>query len=460
MKTFIKQSPRQIFKSICVFSAQGLWFKAREVAEELTNRGASGLWLDLAFDLADGLRKIRQISSELFVLNNQALTLEEKNIIEEASYWVSDKLKQEPATLIIDVSLQGSPIHAITGINGFGFISASRSDLVNKSLMVHEITHCTLMSRSLFLDEGLATLFQDQVSDEKLLIEPKYWDRPSLAALIEMDWSNDPYFSNILPTNKHASDPLKNDLRVHFLAATIVDLMIRKNSVTDLVKVFQQLKPQLREGRSPTVIKELFSIDLWQLDAEIINNTTLSFHPPSNNSIIGVASKILAEEDMEEAKLWLPTARIKAYESVEALIALIKILIVLGNNRKEPIKGLPYRTEALVAMNWFESKSNNDHNETLDLIQAYKYVFKLRNAGHAIELRTIGTQASNAFKELLLKYPEQPQIIVACARAQIRIDYYLISQSEWTEKLKMVKSIPSYEKAVNMLIEEHSRFIL
>lgn len=456
MKTLTEQSPRQLFKSICVFATQELWFKAREVAEELINRGASGVWSNLALDLADGLKKITQISDEIFVLNNEILTPLEKKTIEEASNWVSNKLKQEKPTLIIDVCTKEVPIHAVTGIANLGYISVNRTTLKDIPLLVHEITHCTLMSRSLFLDEGLATLFQDQVSDKQLLEEPEYWDRPSLAALVEIDWSNDPYFLKILPSDEYDSDPLKNDLRVHFLAATVINRFLRKNSLPKLAEIFQKIKPQLREGRSPTVIKDFFSIDLWELDVEIIKNSTFSLDPPTHDSITEIASKILAEDDIESANLWLPTARVKAYEDTDSLIALIKILIVLGNTRNNPSEGATYRVEALVAMNRLESKSND--KEILNLFQAYKFVFKLRNAGHTIELRSIGVQASKAFEELLIKYPENPQVILACAKAQVRTEYDMISQSEWNQKLKTVKSIPLYENSVTMLLEENSRF--
>jgi|GEM_PF-5130720 len=458
MKTLIKQSPRQLFNSLFTFASQESWFKAREITEELTNRGASGLWLDLAYDLADGLKKIIKVSDNIFVLNDKILEPQERIILEEACYWVTERLQLEIPILLIEISPEGTPIHAITGIDGLGYIAASRSSLNDKSLVIHEITHCVLMSRSLFLDEGLATLFQHQVNNKNVSTEPEYWDRPSLAALVEMDWSNDPYFLKIIPNKNDSGDPLKIDLRVHLLAATVVDRIIQKNSLSQLVEAFQKIKPQLREGRTSAVVKELFSLDLWELDAEIIKNSSLLVKPPTNDSITEIATKILAEDNIEAAKLWLPIARINAFEDINVLIALIKILIVLGNTRKKPAEGLPYRTEALVAMNWLESKSNR--NDELDIFKAYKFVFKLRNAGHAIELRSIGVQASNAFKDLLLKYPENPQVILASAKAQIRTEYDMISESEWTEKLKIVQVIPLFKNAIRILLEEHTRFTI
>ncbi|WP_149626402.1 hypothetical protein [Aquimarina sp. RZ0] len=459
METLIEKTPRQLFKSLFVFAAQESWIKAREIAEELTNRGAQGLWLNLAFDLADGFKKITRLSDKLFLLGNNVLIPEEITLIEEALTWVQDKLQLPIPLLIIDICPDGTPLHTVTGINGLGFIASSKSDIKNKDLMIHEITHCNLMSRSLFLDEGLATLFQYQALNDKVLKEVKYWDRPSLSALVEIEWRNDPYFSRVLPANNYNSiDHSSNsDLRVHFLAAFLIEKMIQKTSLNTLVQTFKKIKPKLREGRGAKVFQDIFSIDLWALDLEIIKSMEVAIKPPSNEATLEVATKALAENDEETANLWLPIARIKAYESNDDLIALIKILIVLGNRREKPSERAHYRTEALAAMNWLESKETNDR--ILDFFDAYKYLFKIRNAGHAIEIGALSAQASKVFKALLLKNPEDPEIIIASAKAQIRAKYDFISFSDWKEMLKKTKSYPQFKKAVDILKAEHSRFV-
>jgi len=369
--------------------------------------------------------------------------------------WVSNKLNLPPATLIINVSPEGTPLHAITGINGFGFIAVSRSTLPDKSLLVHEITHCTLMSRAIFLDEGLATLLQYEANDLEVPSALFYWDRPSIAALIEIDWSDDPYFAKIVPGVSNATGPLDNDGRAHNLGAYIIKTMIEKKSLKEVIQALPKLKTSLREGKSAAVFKEIFSLDLWAIDKKIIQDSSIEILPPSEDSLLQIAPRVMAEEDRDLAALWLPYARLMAYEDTDSLVAMIKLLILLGNTRENPNEGAWYRIEALAAMHWAETKNLNEI--TKDFFEGYKHVFKLRNAGHAIELRTVGVLASKAFEELLVKYPDNPEVIIATAKAQIKTDHEILPMEDWKKKLAEVSMNPVYENAVKLLLE-HERF--
>ncbi|WP_281990186.1 hypothetical protein [Aquimarina aggregata] len=457
MNTIIEKKPDELFKSLCVLAAQKSWGEARDAAEQLANRGAQGAWLDLAFDLADGLKSLYQVTDDLFSLGERSLSDTEIKTIEYARKWVGTQLNISAPTLIIEICAEGTPLHAITGINGFGFIAASENALQDKSLLVHEITHCSLMSRSLFLDEGLATLLQHRFNEnEEFLQKQKYWDRPSLAALVETDWSNDPYFSKIIPTKSDSSDLSDQDLRVHELAAHLIAKIIKEKSLSFLVNNWASLKSQLREGRSAVVMKEIFSVDLWKIDTEFFVTKAAIINPPSDRSLTDVSVQVLAEEDKETAAIWLPFARVQAYRNDEGLVALIKLLIVLGNNREDPNAGSVYRSEALVAIDW--SKSRNIDQMSIAIFNAYIYVLKLRSAGHAIAMRTNGIEAHKAFRELLSNYPENPSVIIASARTQIRSIHDFMPISDWREKLKNLHSDPLFSRAVEELLA-HSRFL-
>ncbi len=458
MDTIIEKSPNQLFKSLCILVANKSWQEARDVAEQLANKGAQGAWLDLAFDLADGLKNLFQVSEDLFSLGNAPLSTTEIENIIESREWVSQQLGTKKPTLLIDVCAEGTPLHAITGINGFGFIAASNSSLLDKSLLVHEITHCSLMSRAIFLDEGLATLLQHRYNNsEDVFKKQLYWNRPSLAGLIEADWSNDPYFSKVTPITNNSSDLSQHDLRVHELAAYMVDQMVQKTSLATIVSTWPTLKSQLREGKTAEVIKKLFSIDLWEYDHTFLKVSSPDITSPSDNdSLMSIATKALLNEDKKSAELWLPIARITAFENDKALEALIMLLITLGNNREDPVGSTAYRSEAMVAIHWASTRNIDEISKKL--FNAYTYVLKLRSAGHAIALRTNGMKAHQAFQNLLENHPNNSLIIITSAKSQIRSVHDFMPIKDWREKLEKIKSEGVYANAADTLLN-HSRFL-
>ncbi|MFT5892610.1 MAG: hypothetical protein ACI9Y7_002722, partial [Dokdonia sp.] len=411
-----------------------------------------------AFDIADGLKKLTPYSKYLYFMGEEELSQEEIQTLQESQQWVSEQLDIPSATIILDIAPEGTPIHAITGINGFGCIVASKSTLTNKPLLVHEITHCSLMSRALFLDEGLATFFQHEVNGETVSYGQTYWDRPSIAALIEIDWSDDPYFLKVLNPLNDPSTLEEADLRVHHLGTHVIKAILEKNTISDFAKALPRLKAQLREGKTAEVFKSLFSVDVWEMDLAILKNSQPDISKPTDtDTLTEIAVSALALEDKEVAKLWLPYARIMAYDNTEDLISLIKLLILLGNTRENPREGSPYRSEALAAMELAESRGIDAKSQ--EFFDGYKIAFKLRNAGHSIELRSVGVLASKAFQDLLLKYPDDPEIIIATAKAQIKTDYDLVSMEDWHQKLTPLVSNPLYAGSAKFFLE-HERFVV
>lgn len=451
------RSPRELYEDLCYATVNESWVEAKSIAEELANRGAQGVWLNMAFDLADGLKKLTPYSKHLYFMGEEELSQKEIQTLQESQQWVSEQLNISSATIILDIAPEGTPLHAITGINGFGCVVASKSMLTNKPLLVHEITHCSLMSRALFLDEGLATYLQHEVNGETLSNENTYWDRPSIAALLEIDWSDDPYFLKILNPIKDPSTLEEADLRVHHLAAYLVKTILEKNTISAFAKALTRLKAQLREGKSAEVFKTLFSVDVWEMDHTILKNSQPDIPKPSaTETLTEIAASALAEENKEIAKLWLPYARVMAFDDKEALISLIKLLILLGNTRENPREGAPFRSEALAAMHLAESKGIDAKSQAF--FDGYKHVFKIRSAGHTIELRSVGVIASKVFRDLLLKYPDDPEIIIATAKAQIKTDYDLISMEDWHQKLTPLASNPHYAGSANFFLK-HERFV-
>jgi len=298
------------------------------------------------------------------------------------------------------------------------------------------------MSRSLFLDEGLATFMQYYWSDNLDAIRKPYcWDRPSLAAMIEIDWSNDPYFSIIFPESNIFNTSNNTRFRAHELASYLVYEIIKKNPLHTLASTWCLLKPKLREGRTHQVIKELFSINLWELDKTIWIDSSCNVKKPSTSiKLHDIALKAFADNDLETAEKWLPTARLETYLSnnLQSLKTLIYLLITLGKGKKKPVDRQLYKTEALVSIGLAESE--NIEQKFKDIFKAYKYVLKLSNTVHSIELRKIGTQTAKAFYELLEKYPDDPVVILAAAKCQVKSSFSFVSNETWKEKLKTVQT--------------------
>ncbi|WP_010523076.1 hypothetical protein [Aquimarina agarivorans] len=447
--------PSTLFAYLCHTAAKSEWETAKNTAEELANLGAQGTWLELAYDLADGLKSIYQASEKVFSLE-QALTKEQTQVINKAQTWVSDKLGLEIPSLVIEIVPDDTPVHAITGISGFGFIMISKKTIEDQSLLVHEITHCTLMSRALFLDEGLATLLEYEVKGVGLDVdvEQTYWNRPSMAAMIETDWTYDPYFSHVVPVETNFAAPIKGDNKVHRLSAYLVALFVESKGMSYVMANWNKLKPQLKDGRTYNVIKEIFDVDIWELDANFISKTKdEALLLTEQESLLYIATKALTNGERNLIVPYLKTLRIKAFESNENLVALVKTLILLGVNGDDEAEKKFYRTEALVAMNWAIEKGCNQRD--LRLFEVYKYVFKLKSAGHAINLRKIGTQTSIAFEKLINDYPEDPEVIITTARAQLKTYYDMLPAATWREKLIQISKEESiFTNAANKLLNE------
>lgn len=448
----IKQ-PGELFADLCKAATHQNWLLTKEIAEELANMGAQGIWLDFAYDIADGLKKIIQISDKIFSIGNELSELQIKKI-KEAQLWVAQKLNAPISTLVIELESKETPTHAVTGINGFGFIITNETDINNTSILVHEITHCNLMSKSLFLDEGLATLMQYEVKKQPILLEDDYWDRPNISSLIESDWSEDPYFSHVLPTEvKPIREYNYNEgTKVHRLAAYIVKLLIDSKGFPFLVSNWPKLKPKLKQGQTYIVIKEVFNVDLWEVEANILKKNQFNKEIKGNSTVLNIGTKALAEGNKEIIIFNLKTLRIKAYESDDNLLGLIKGLILLGINDVNKDSKY-YRSEALTLMNLAINKGIS--KKELQFFEAYKNVFKLKGTGHAISLRKIGTQTSRSFELFLNDYPNDPEIIIATAKSQLKSYYTILPFDVWKEKLLYVfNNHPFFAKAALTLLDD------
>ena len=442
------QQPGVLFTLLCDMATQQDWDRSKEIAEALANVGAQGIWLELAFDLADGLREIYKADANIFSLDTP-LSQNQTQSIKDAQRWVSQQLGIPTPTLVIEVAPKDTPMHAITGISGFGFIIANAIDINIPSLLVHEITHCSLMSRSLFLDEGLATYMEHLFENKKVHIEKEYWDRPSIAAMIETDWSHDPYFTHIVPVEANFSEPIDSDSRVHRLAAYVVGLFIEKKGMPYVISQWKKIKPQLKDGKAHQVIKELFDIDVWNIDIELQVNFCENM--PIHQLNLALPTKALAEGNRSLVEPYLSPLRIHALYDTKVLVALTRLLILFGINGKDENTQKYYRTEALASMNL--AKLNQCDEKTLRFFEVYTYVFKLRGTGHAINLRKIGTQTSIAFEKLLKDYPNDPEVIITCARAQLKTYYDMLQKKEWNTKLKEIQQNNSlFSEAASQLL--------
>ena len=450
----IKKTPRELFAFLCKMTAKEDWGVARDIADELANLGAPGTWLELAYDLADGLKVIFQASENVFSLEEE-LSANQTELIIEAQEWVSNKLGLEIPTLVFELTSNDDGVHAITGINGFGLIIINEESLKEKSLLVHEITHCTLMSRSLFLDEGLATIFQNSIINKNVILEEDYWDRPSIASLIESDWSNDPYFTHVVPVGIfNLGAPVEGDDKMHRLSAYLVQLLIDAKSIDYVVAQWSKLKPQLKDGRTAAVFQKIFGVNLWEIDANFISELNPIALIEEEKSFLDITTKALMEGDKIIVNPYLPTLRVKAFKSNDDLVALIKTLILLSFNDKDENKNKLFHTEALVAMDWAKDRGCNEKD--LKIFDAYKYVFKLKGAAHVINIRKLGTQTSEAFEKLIKEYPNDPEVIITCAKAQ-KVSYYdMLSIEEWRGKLNDVvnKKDPLFYIAAKKLLND------
>ncbi|TCI93815.1 hypothetical protein [Tenacibaculum sp. M341] len=450
------QKPEELFTLLCEASANKQWDTARDIAEEITNIGAQGTWLDLAYDLADGLKTIYKASDHIFSVENP-LSEEHTQLIIESQHWVSNTLNLPAPTLIIEVTADDVPTHAITGFNNFGFIAINSESIKNKSLLVHEITHCSLMSRALFLDEGLATLLEYKYKQTAIHIDETDWNRPSLAAIIESDWSYDPYFSHIAPVETNFAEPIEGDHKAHKLAAFLVTKFIQNKGMEYVVTNWKKLKPSFKDGRTYEVIKNMFAVDLWELDATLYHFSETKYSSKTAIELLDMAKRALALGDKSIITPHLEELRLRAFQNLTSLNALVRALILFGINGNDDAKNKFYRTEALAAINW--AKTRGCDEQDLRFFEVYTYVFKLRNAAHAINMRKIGTQTSLAFEKLLKDYPNEPEVLITSARAQIKTYYDMLPLDSWREKLTKISTHNLYGSAAEQLLNE-DRFLL
>ena len=441
--------PAEALKALCLEAADKKTGRLITLAEQLANMGLSGPFLDFAFDIATGTRQVDKVAEDIYVLDGKSIDTEACDTLVKANHFVSESLNVPHTVLVIDPCLAGAPTHALTGLNGFGVITADKNTLKHFPLMVHEVTHCALMSRLLFLDEGLATFMQnkaqaDRETIESLLTPFTSIDRPSLASLIETDWSADPCFEQIVSRRQE----LNETGPIHLLGAFLVEKMVENTSLAEVASRFSALKSLAREGRAAAVFQELFNLDLWQLDKSITeSNANLS----TPEEMAETASRILAENEVTLASQHLPSYRLAAMQYPEGALNLAKLLIVMNIKAEFDVSGYVYRSEFYSAIE--RARVSAVDSELMDFIDAHKPLMKfLGLSGNVIEKRSVGAKVFEALHQLLVRYPNNPEVVIAAAKGQKHSPYPFLDKDVWQHKLAQCAVNKNFGCAVESIL--------
>jgi hypothetical protein len=376
--------------------------------------------------------RLSMIEPYLFVLG-EGVSSEFLAAAREAFNFVIQMLGR-PGLIIVEPGPPSIPTFVRIGRSGLAHITLEPS-LRDRSLvaaMVHEFTHAVASSGRALLDEGLATLLEHRLLEAPF--SPTWWERPTLPALLTADWSEDPHFESLCPPSPEAP---------YQLGAWLVERVWQARGSDALLKLFDQLRRNGRRADANAAIRELTGLDLYRLEVQ---------QRPEPRLADDDAVAILAYGDVSRARKALPIFRAQAvhWAQPQALGALARCAITAGMGRFDT-EGTLACAEGLAAIQSLGSGAE-------PLLQAYRRLLDgFCYSTSPIERRVAGVHAVADFATLLRQHPEDPECLIAAAKAQTYSASDLLSREDWRSRLLALQTPDCFRHAASSLLS-HERF--
>lgn len=374
-------------------------------------------------DIVEDRRCCRQLATGLYFLDDISDdTL--KNAAITAHGFVVAETGIAPL-IVVETLPTSAPTHVRVSADGLGHVMIGGA-AVSKGELVHEFAHCVAVSGVAFLDEGFATWLEARF--EGRAINEETWPRPCLAALLEMDWQQDPHFETL-----DAPDPDAP----YRLAAWMVASLVSASDSSALIGVIHALR---RRTPSTDVAQALAASCGVHPDA--IDRLVVGF--PSG--VLPDGAAILAEGAIDAARAALPALRAAAiYDLPNAREALIRVAVTIGVTTFEA-EGQIARAEASANI-----KHLKHSGLASPLLAAYALILASFSASSPIERRATGARAAERFAQLLDGAANDPETLIAAAKAQTYSPSWFLPPAEWRNRLEALSTDTRFGRAARQL---------
>jgi hypothetical protein len=310
---------------------------------------------------------------------------------------------------LVEMLPAAAPTHVRVSGAGLAFIALGGATTDAPAALVHEFAHCVAISGLGFLDEGFATLLERRF--QSIESPGQWWERPSLGALLEMDWSHDPHFTAL-----DAPDPDAP----YLLAAWFVGQLIDLGGMGAVVTLLHRLRRRHAETRLAPLFRAGCGADVDALDAEL--------RPAPTGAAID-AVRLLADGDRAGAVAALPQLRAAAVHGVAGGgAALARAAITIGIQDFDAT-GLLARAEAHWAIKAMDDAGVHP------VLTAYRAILQSFDAPGPIEKRTAGVRAVDQFAALVRSGGADGETLIAAAKAQTYAPEAFLQVPDWRQRL-------------------------
>ncbi len=202
-------------------------------------------------------------------------------LVEQAFVFLAEQGLTLPLLTVFDIAIaEKSAAWAVPFIPSkaaFIHIRVKKSaDLL--AVLVHELTHCSLLTGHLFIDEALAYYFESKLQQQNLLTSLVRNPRThllGLETLLRYNPSDDVFFNKLIPNNH---------LLVHAFGAHFIATVIARIGMPQTLALLRQLQAQPRKIAVTALVEHYCGCSLAVLELEMglrpqsleINYTTLT----------------------------------------------------------------------------------------------------------------------------------------------------------------------------------------
>lgn len=382
----------------------------------------------MLLDIVDARRDCRKLAPELFVLDTceGALTAAAR-----AAYgFVAAETGMTPP-IVLEALPASAPTHVRVSAGGLGHVMVGSAD-AGAPALVHEFAHCVAISGVSFLDEGFATWLEARFDDRAIAIES--WPRPTLAALLEMDWQQDPHFEALAAHDADAP---------YRLAAWMAAALATASGCATLVAAIHAL----RRRTSATDVAQLIAVRCGVHPDALERDLVAKPVGPLPD-----AAAILAGGEVTAARAALPMLRAATLHDVPGgCEALVRAALTIGITSFDA-EGQLARAEAMAGIRRLAARG-----EVTPLLTAYALIISSFGAASPIERRATGARAAERFARLIDDDAHDAETLIAAAKAQTYAPAWFLPQAEWRRRLNDLSSDDRFGAAAGRLVV-HPRF--